>query len=171
MQTQPSALILLPKVPPGIPGLSKGCRAGWKLFLPPIHFQQIPLVQPRTIKCWLNAISTTQTSGHILQGWVGRGTVVLNGTQLARLVFQMVYPGGVKGLKLWLPSSITVSQTLLLFSSAWLLKRMRKSPKAQTLPFNLIFLSKSETMLRNKLWQSLYSKSEHLYPWIIFGFF
>lgn len=74
-----------------------------------------------------------------------------NGTELPRLVFQMVLPGRMEGLKLWLQSSFTVSQALLLFSFASLLKRMRKSQKSQTLPFNLIFLSKSETMLKNKL--------------------
>lgn len=171
-EAEPSALTLLPSVI-----FHMGYQGSWRD--PGLHGHCFSLTSIYTTHPWsspgqLNAISTTQTSGHSLQGWVGRGTVVLyqeNGTELPELVFQTVLPGGMKGLKLWLQSSIAVSREHLLFSSASLLKRMRKSQKAQTLPFNVIFLSKSETILKKKLWQSLYSKSEHLHPWIVFGFF
>lgn len=51
-----------------------------------------------------------------------------------------------------------------------LLNRIKKSPEAETLPSDLIFLSKRETIVKIKPWQSLYSKSEHLHLWIVFGF-
>lgn len=89
----------------------------------------------------------------------------------AGLVIQMVLPQSLKRLKLQLQSNILVSNAHLLLRSASLLKRVEKSLEAQALPPNPIFLSKSEAILKNTLWQSLYSKSEHLHTLIVFSFF